>query len=338
MKQTLRILSLGALIFLIGLALSGCSSNNSNSPTATATPTPQTWALKKTLSQHQAEIFKVLFTPDSRNLLSGGKDHLLLIWDVAEGKVIRQTTDPEEGYGIGDLALASDGNTLAVMSIFLPYLNVGNLNTLQVTKRLMKKGGPGPISFSPDRKMLAASSVNGDEPITIWDVETGKVIELLKGQSEQGDFVSFSPDGKWLLACGGKTARLWDVQTGELKLTLSGHSGEVNSGTFAPNSATVATASEDSTIRVWDVQTGALKQTLSGHGGGVRAVAFSPDGTLLASGSRDKAVKLWNPQTGALLQTLSEHGDEVTTVAFSPDGKWLASAGYDKAIKLWSPN
>jgi WD40 repeat protein len=340
-KQILRRFILGAAIFSIGFALIACSSSNSNSPNATATPTPtpQTWALKKTLSQHQAEIFKVVFTPDSRTLLSGGKDHLFLIWDVAEGKVIRQTNDPDEGYGIGDIALASDGDTIAVMSIYLPYLNVGKLSTLEVTKRLMKNGGPGPISFSPDGKMLAASSINEDEPITIWDVESGKVIPLLKGQKEMGSYVLFSPDGKWLLASGGgKTARLWDVRTGELKLTLSGHALDINSAAFSPDGATVATASEDMTIKVWDVQTGALKQTLTGHGGGVRAVAFSPDGRWLASGSRDKAVKLWDPKTGALLQTLSNHGDEITTIAFSPDGKWLASAGYDKSIKLWSPN
>jgi WD40 repeat protein len=74
---------------------------------------------------------------------------------------------------------------------------------------------------------------------------------------------------------------------------------------FSPNSAELASASEDCTVKIWDVNNGDCLHTLNGHIEGVNSVAFSPESTLLASVSWDHIVNIWDTSIGDCLQTLN---------------------------------
>ena len=73
---------------------------------------------------------------------------------------------------------------------------------------------------------------------------------------------------------------------------------------FSPDSARLASASNDNTVKIWDASSGECLQTLEGHSWGVTSVAFSPDSARLASASYDNTVKIWDAHSGACLQTL----------------------------------
>jgi WD40 repeat protein len=205
---------------------------------------------------------------------------------------------------------------------------------IKAIKVLSHSSGVYEVSFSPDGKTLASTSL--DKTVKLWDVGTGKELKTLKGHQEAVNSVSYSPDGKTLAsASDDKTVKLWDVGTGKELKTLKGHQDWVYSVSYSPDGKTLASASWDKTVKLWDVVTGKELKTLKGHQEAVWSVSFSPDGKTLASASWDKTVKLWDVVTGKELKTLKGHQDLVYSVSYSPDGKTLASGSGDKTVKLW---
>jgi WD40 repeat protein len=196
-------------------------------------------------------------------------------------------------------------------------------------------GHRGPVAFSPDGSELASYSADG--MVRLCDLTKGTVRLTLSGADEIY-YLTFSPDGTRLAACGlfsEKRVRLWDTKTGELKLDLGEGPSAVYRAAFSPDGNRLASCGADSTVRVWDVIAGAAIHTLTGHTRDVHTIAFSSDGERLVSGSADRTVRLWNAKTGEALLTLTGHNDQVWSVACSPDNSRLASASQDKSVRLW---
>jgi WD40 repeat protein len=115
---------------------------------------------------------------------------------------------------------------------------------------------------------------------------------------------------------------------------LSGHNASVQCVTFSPDSAFIATCSEDGTAKLWQ-RDGTLITTLNGHTAGVSSVVFSPNGTMLATASADHTVRLWS-HDGWFLRIFKGHQGAVNDVGFSRDNQTIASASADRTVKLWN--
>ncbi len=89
-------------------------------------------------------------------------------------------------------------------------------------------------------------------PGEIWDVESGRKLATLSGQTGSIQSIRYSPDGS-VVATGGTdgTVRVWDAASGDLLLVLEGHEGEVSALAFSPDGAKLASSSPDGTVRVW---------------------------------------------------------------------------------------
>lgn len=189
------------------------------------------------------------------------------------------------------------------------------------------------VTFSPDGKLLAAGTANGE--IRLWQTTDEQQRSALEGHTDWVKTLAFSPDSK-LLASGSvdRTIRLWQIDQGQCLAVLTGHEASITAVTFSLNGNYLVSASLDQTIRLWQVDSGDCLAIFS-VSSPVRSIAVSPDGQLLACGSSDGQVRLWDLGSQTLLTTLMGHDGSIRAVTFSPDGQQLISGSSDHTIRVW---
>jgi WD40 repeat protein/tRNA A-37 threonylcarbamoyl transferase component Bud32 len=281
-------------------------------------------------------VLSVAFSPDSRTLACGSRNHSIQLWDVQTQREIATLTGLSRSPCVYSVAFSPDGCTLASGSDD-HTIKLWDVQTRREIATLRGHSGYVlSVAFSPDGRTLASVSYD-TTIIKLWDVQTQREIATLTGHSDIVGSVAFSPDGRTLVSGSvDDTIKLWDVQTQREIATITGDSDIVGSVAFSPDGRTLASRGWDTTIKLWDVQSQRKIATLTGHSDRVSSVAFSPNGRTLASGSSNETIKLWDVQSQREIATLTRRSyNTVYSVAFSPDGLTLASGSCDNTIKLW---
>ncbi|MCL1474345.1 eIF2A-related protein [Argonema antarcticum] len=231
---------------------------------------------------------------------------------------------------------------------------------------------PWSISYSPDGKILAATS---SKEIALYKIDGGHP-QILKGHNNTVYRVCFSPDGQMVASASfDKTVKLWNLDGREI--TTLDHSGQVTSVSFSPDGQTIVTAGEDG-LQLWSVSGKSLAQfrgtteftvginfdrTLTitkvhENSAAIKAGVKEGDRILAIDGQpatimsfKDQRLVVGDIGTRLVLR-LSRPGSDpfdVTitrelsssesqgyiSVSFSPDGKTIA-AGTTRKVELWS--
>ncbi len=188
------------------------------------------------------------------------------------------------------------------------------------------------LTYSHNGRILAAGG--GDDPVRLWDTDTGKEIRTLK---ENWVFaLAFTPKDSVLATAGAfKTIRLWEVATGKEFKQLEGHAAAVKALLISPDGYTLASGSADGTILLWEFLTGKIITEFKGHTDEINGLAFSSDSNFLASASSDRTVRIWDCENAKHFRTI-DGGCSVSAVAFGKSGKTVLSGGDDHLIRIWN--
>lgn len=371
-SRDLTPLLIGVVCLAIVAVLPACGQNPSEpaagAPSTAGTATTARPASDAIPSQLRAkhptvntggDVNAIAFSPDGRQLVSGGQARNLILWDVSSGREIRRYSGhpaPIEG-----IAFSPDG--LRIIS----GDERGGIRLWDVAD------GTATVFPQAERR-----STDGE----VFVLQTASAFD-------------FSADGKHVLACGRSLYRkpgidsttgydhqvwIWDLDDlPQPKVLSSGTTALGTSARFLQGAQEIVSADQNSQVYLWDVKTGRPKQNISCVAP-IYQVAVAPDesGAILATAeglqvwnwneqsrpydgdrhakkwcralSRDKKIavsgvykndsktesfEVWDLASGRTLCVLDGQDRMLLDVEISPDSSLVAAAYAGGDIRVW---
>jgi WD40 repeat protein len=219
---------------------------------------------------------------------------------------------------------------------------------------MFKRGTLVGISLSPDRQLIASSSLG--DGVRLWNASDRQVLARLGDAGFNSEMV-FSPDGEFFAWAYSSYAQFYSTNYGRAVLSPLKARGPIWSMSIAPDSETIAVGS--TAVELWNIVAGDAAHTLvedfTGDGSYslVSSLAFSEDGRLLAAGLSHGDLKVWELSpaasappvafapaafhfTATQVLSTSTGTNAIRHLAFSQDGRSLAAGSSEGTVSLVS--
>jgi WD40 repeat protein len=262
---------------------------------------PVSGALRFRFNGHEKHVTDVCLAPDERTLFSIDQDGIVHVWDIVNGKKLRQfklNVPP----GSRRIAIAPDGKSMALTGA------KSILIVDSVTGKERKECGTYEHSaqslalLDSGRKLAVCTR---DHKLDLWDYTLGRKLSGFSFPKERGPsqgnlnlafYTAVSPDGR-IIAYGSqeKYLALMEIATGRELAFFDNLADAVGPMTFSPDGRTLAWGGwRDPTVRLVEVASGNERRRFLGHRGRITAVTFSADGNILVSGGLDTTAVVWD--------------------------------------------
>ena len=201
------------------------------------------------------------------------------------------------------------------------------------------------VRFNPDGRTLASGG--GDDAVHLWDVATGREVQVIAGHTAEVRRLEWSQDGARLAtASDDATARIVVIRAPN-DVTVLHHDAHVNYVALDPASDTVVTVGADGHVPFSDPHAPASPRSNrelrpEGRTGDGRGPSRSG---RLRSSRRATARLVQQPQHGDRMGSrpdprlrgaeLRGHRGEITDSAWSPDGTFALTGSIDGTARLW---
>jgi WD40 repeat protein len=303
---------------------------------------------------------------DGRQIVSGGADMSVRLWDADTGVQIDRMSPQHKGL-VTSVAFSPVGRVVASAgtdgTVMLWRLDTHAVTTYDAGQPLTA------VEFNATGDRIAAAGVAGQ--VFLWNLTSGAktllenkdhaIVYGVAFDPKHDRLASVSVNGylrMWELADGHQlwernaAAALPDVSRTKEKL-VQGDPGSLISVAFSPDGERVASGGMDRTtaaggaigfVQRWDADDGTTIGEPIKVGSAVMGIAFSPEqaasgGDQIVVASFDPyEVQLWDADTPSEAKFIfAGHQAQVVSVAVSQDGRRIVSGSADGSLRVW-PN
>ncbi|KAK8865711.1 hypothetical protein IAR55_000856 [Kwoniella newhampshirensis] len=302
---------------------------------------------KAVLEGHVSVVRGIDVTPDGRWAVTGGRDKVVLVWDLLSDDVSSQSTK-KGGKG----KAAATGPKL--VQTIIAGEQIESLGLLPKDER---------VSGSEPGRLLCFTG--GDKgAVRIWDALKGKEVGVMHGvegvdeaevdEDEQRGVVNVLYDitSSTLLSIhADQNIVFHSLSTLQPSRQIVGFNDEIvdvaylNSTPSSSSHTHLAVATNSNLVRIYSTSTFDVR-LLSGHKDMVLCLDKSPDNRWLVTGSKDHTARVWAPtvegDTWRCIAICEGHAESIGAVALSRKlddkgkaGRFLFTASQDRTIKMW---
>ncbi|HEX6184924.1 MAG TPA: hypothetical protein VFZ44_13650 [Pyrinomonadaceae bacterium] len=236
-----------------------------------------------------ARVYEMIFSPDSRRLITAGDESTALLADV-EGDGVWKV---RHKYRVITAAFSPDSSEFLTVTDGDSMARLYSVSNPEVQTDAFKVGGvTSKVLFTPPDGRRVVKLLDGSalKYAAAWDLE-----EKRETRFEHGVVIrdlAVSPDGRYVATLGvDSSVAVWEIETGRPMRTDMGITGSVNEVFFGPESYLVA-AGDRPVACVW-VAPGFTGAVLLTHESRFIDVAFSPQTGRVATAAADGSVRVW---------------------------------------------
>ena len=301
----------------------------------------------------------IAFLNDDRLIVSCavrcGDEHRSEIWNITDQE--RLSTYLDHGPATYALAVANDGNTVAVAGGFDHEIHIWNADTGSATRTLKGQGdGVTAVGITPDGHRIGWGTVNPCPELNACPREQSAISNAFDLPTPEKPFTTprpFRDNGATMdrarfamgsieiksendpnARLGHELLEIFDGGKLTAQIAQTAATGSYNSGyTLLTDGASLVTAGSDGQIAEHDTSTGRLLgvfSSVAGHTDDVGSLAAASRVPRLITGSADQTFRLWNTETRELIASFFVTATD--WIIWTPQGYYLSSPDGDRLI------